>query len=284
MKHVFEIFNKRRCAVACGNAATAGAILVMANKTIGALAEGHGFMTPLESVEMAYAAEMEPIQVLVKIGRGQYVSCFVQRAGHFFGVFEDVFARIGTSEFYLTFGGKLVDRTMRPKDLNIHNGSVLDCSLRLKGGVRTEAIVNHKLVDNYFAAPIVAPVSKYTVQAIGMSAPVPWVKPFSERAREFALLKDYRPIRATLGSGTPSRRGPVYVASPKFVGVGPFDGEWMSYVSKAQIDNDIFSTSQRLGKRMRQSKRFQLVPLVSYGTESGDFGKRRALNISQDIF
>ena len=123
---------------------------------------------------------------------------------------------------------------------------------------KADKIVNHKLVNNYFAAPIVTPVSKYTVQAIGMSAPLPWVKPFSERAREFALLKDYRPIKATLSSGTPSKRGPVYVASPKFVGAGPFDGEWMSYVSKAQISNDIFNTSQRLGKRMRQSKRFQL--------------------------
>ena len=85
---------------------------------------------------------------------------------------------------------------------------------------KVDKIVNHKLVNNYFAAPIEAPVSKYTVQAIGMSAPVPWVKPFSERAKEFALLKDYRPIKATLGSGTPSTRGPVYVASPKFVGAG----------------------------------------------------------------
>jgi len=244
--------------IACGEILKTGAIMMVANKTIGALADGHYFMTPLQSLELAYAAEHEYIQILVKIGRGQYVSSRVQLNGHFFGVFDAVFQRIGTSEFFLTFNGKPVSMSTRPMDVNLQNGSVLVCSLRICGGMKHETIVKPKIVDNYFAAPAASPVSKYTLQAIGMSASVPWVKPFSERAKEFALRKDYRPIKATLNSGTPSRRGPVYVASPKFVGVGPFDGGWMSYVSKAQIDNDVFKTSQRLAKQMRKNKRFEL--------------------------
>lgn len=244
--------------IACGEILKTGAIMMVANKTIGALADGHDFMTPLQSLELAYAAEHAYIQILVKVGRGQYVSSRVQLNGHFFGVFDAVFQRIGTSEFFLTFNGKPVSMSTRPMDVNLQNGSVLVCSLRICGGMKHETIVKPKIVDNYFAAPVANPVSKYTLQAIGMSAPVPWVKPFSERAREFALRKDYRPIKATMSSGTPSRRGPVYVASPKFVGVGPFNGEWMSYVSKAQIDNDVFKTSQRLAKQMRKSKRFEL--------------------------
>lgn len=71
------------------------------------------------------------------------------------------------------------------------------------------------------------------------------------------------------------------VSPPKFEGVNPIDGEWISYVSKRSMSCDLFKASQRLAKRTRKShKTYETQAFESVRSLTGI---REFLNTNVDV-
>lgn len=80
------------------------------------------------------------------------------------------------------------------------------------------------------------------------------------------------------------------VSLPKYEGVNPIDGEWISYVSKKSMSCDIFKASQRLAKRTRKThKTYELQASEGRSSSTGirDFLKQHVdldiLSLVEDL-
>ncbi len=148
------------------------------------------------------------IQLFVKVGS---ISHVVLVSDHLLPVLEIIYEKHRRTDFYLTWNGKPVDVRTNPKDLGMCAGQTIVCNWRLSGGSQAVRIEMHR---RYFKSPhhydqaqlCGTIVSPNALQRIGASVSLPWVVPFSVRAKEFALTKEYYDSEREVVMPRPSKR------------------------------------------------------------------------------
>lgn len=157
-------------------------------------------------------------------------------------VFEKIRATFVRSDFFLTWNGKPLTVTSNPQELGMQNGSTVICTMRQRGGMHAVRICMH---ENYFNKSGVIDVSSLVepsvrpqfLQNLGAKTAMPWTKPFSQRASEFALVKEY-------------------LDQPRY-SVTDNSGRDASCAQKGDLV-ETFGTSNRLLKCLRRNKTAEL--------------------------
>jgi hypothetical protein len=183
-------------------------------------------------LEATLCAEIPLTHIFVRVGS---VNLVTQVSDNLMPVYEKIHASYGRADFYLSWNGKPVTAKSNPIDLGMTSGTTILCTMRMRGGMQAVKIRMH---ENYFGARGVknaqsmfeSPVSPQFLQHVGAQVTMPWTKPFSRRAAEFAMVSEYL-------------EQPRYAAS--------IDGEPVS--KKGDLSAGGYATS-RLQKRLRGRK------------------------------
>ena len=134
----------------------------------------------------------------------------------------DVFLQLdpilGKDAYWVTANGRVLRPTVEWAAYGFDRKVTITVHPRLRGG---SSVVRIKMHEDYFAAPRESPITAGDLTRIANKAGFPWIKTFSARAKEFEYTKGY------------------YNARPKYEGVGPFDGEWMTFSCKGEINKSV---------------------------------------------
>jgi len=203
MQRFFNLKKKARVYIdACEENMIAAAILAVSHKL-----EYTGYSGPTVLDGLVELASNAPptIQVFVKVCG---ITKIAVLSNHMYPVFEVIYKEFHRSDFFLTWNGKPLTVTSDPIELGMTEGATITCTMRQRGGMHAVRI---KIHENYFGSPrpsvgklVEAEVRPQFLTNLGAKTPLPWTKPFSQRASEFSMVKEYmdRPryaIRDTQG-------------------------------------------------------------------------------------
>nr|ULG00025.1 MAG: hypothetical protein 1 [Marnaviridae sp.] len=133
------------------------------------------------------------IEVFVKVGG---VTKIALVSDNLMPVYEKIYESFSRSDFFLTWNGKPLSVTSNPVDLGMSTGATIMCMFRQRGGMHAVRIRIH---ENYFSSSsspnieklVDSPVRPQFLQRLGAQTPLPWTKPFSQRASEFRMTAEY---------------------------------------------------------------------------------------------
>jgi hypothetical protein len=163
----------------------AGSLIVGAHVCEGSLAKGHDVTTSASAVLQTVTESVGTCyQVLISIGYGQYTSAVLCRSGNCQAIFSALADRF-MYDVFVTLNGKPITPGTLVSDICVRDGSMFTAKSRMRGGMKAPQIVIH---DNYFKQDR---VRASFLQSLGARTVLPWVVPFSQRAKEFGVLAEY---------------------------------------------------------------------------------------------
>nr|AWK77875.1 nonstructural polyprotein [Robinvale bee virus 8] len=111
-------------------------------------------------------------------------------------VFQQLDTILGVDAYWVTYRSRPVRKTVPWTEYNVHRNSHVVVHPRLRGGMHAVRIKVH---ENYFGKSGAIDVSKLVkpavrplfLQNLGAKTTLPWITPFSVRAKQYALLDEY---------------------------------------------------------------------------------------------
>lgn len=130
--------------------------------------------------------------VLAKVGERPYI-LHVRETPDVFNQLDTI---LGHDAYWVTYQGRPVREGVAWSEYSVHPNSHLRVNMRMRGGLGASRILIH---ENYFGRSslldvsrlVDAPVRPQFVQNLGARTVLPWVLPFSQRASEFVMLREY---------------------------------------------------------------------------------------------